>query len=101
MENSSNKIDAFLSLFKEFELQVTLRDGYTKPNYEREAIEIERQNNKIKMDLEKALKKVQQEYSYARKMFKAGRIGKEELVEFEWRIYEIKEQIDRLNQGEV
>lgn len=101
MENSSSKIDAFLSLFKEFEFQVTPREGYIRPNYEKEAIEIERQNGKIKRELEKALKKLQEEYSYARKMFKAGKIDKEDLVEFEWRIYEIKEQIDRLNQGEV
>jgi hypothetical protein len=101
MENSSSKIDSFLSLFKEFELQVTLRDGYTKPNYEREAIEIQRQNSQIKKDLEKALRKIQEEYAVARKMFKAGKIGKEDLVDFEWRIYELKEQIDRLNHGEV
>lgn len=100
MEQSASKIDIFLSLFKDFDLTVTYRDGYTRPNFEREALEIERNNVKIKKDLEKALKKAQEDYSLARKMFKSGKVTKDELIDYEWRIFELKEQINQLDEGE-
>jgi len=100
MEQSASKIDIFLSLFKDFDLTVTYRDGYTRPNFEKEALEIERNNVKIKKDLEKALKRAQEDYSLARKMFKSGKVTKEELIDFEWRIFELKEQINQIDQGE-
>jgi hypothetical protein len=100
MEQSSSKIDVFLSLFKDFDLTVTYRDGQTKPNFEREVLEIERNNLKIKKDLEKALKRAQEDYSLARKMFKSGKVSKEDLIDYEWRIFELKEQINQLNEGE-
>jgi hypothetical protein len=52
MEQSASKIDVFLSLFKDFDLTVTYRDGHSIPNFEKEALEIERNNVKIKKDLE-------------------------------------------------
>jgi hypothetical protein len=61
MEQSASKIDIFLSLFKDFDLTVTYRDGHSIPNFEKEALEIERNNVKIKKDLEKALKAAKQE----------------------------------------
>lgn len=100
MEQSASKIDIFLSLFKDFDLTVTYRDGYTRPNFEREALEIERNNVKIKKDLEKALKKAQEDYSLARKMYKSGKVTKDELIDYEWRIFELKEQINQLDEGE-
>lgn len=100
MEQSASKIDVFLTLFKDFDLTVTYRDGYTRPNFEKEALEIEKNNLKIKKDLEKALKRAQEEYSLARKMFKAGKVTKEELIDFEWTIFELKEQINQIDQGE-
>ena len=100
MEQSSSKIDVFLSLFKDFDLTVTYRNGYIKPSFEKEALDIERNNLKIKKDLEKALKKAQEDYSLARKMFKSGKVTKEDLIDFEWRIFELKEQINQLDEGE-
>lgn len=100
MEQSSSKIDVFLSLFKDFDLTITYRDGQTKPNFEKEALEIERSNLKIKKELERALKKVQEDYSIARKMFKSGKVSKEDLIDYEWKIFELKEQINQLNEGE-
>lgn len=100
MEQSASKIDIFLSLFKDFDLTVTYRDGHSIPNFEKEALEIERNNVKIKKDLEKALKRAQEDYSLARKMFKTGKVTKEELVDFEWRIFELKDQINQIDQGE-
>jgi hypothetical protein len=100
MEQSASKIDVFLSLFKDFDLTVTYRDGYTRPNFEKEALEIERNNVKIKKDLEKALKRAQEDYSLARKMFKSGKVTKDELIDFEWRIFELKEQINQIDEGE-
>jgi hypothetical protein len=99
MEQSSSKIDVFLSLFKDFDLTVTYRDGHTKPNFEKEALEIEKNNLKIKKDLERALKKAQEDYSMARKMFKSGKVTKEDLIDYEWRIFELKEQIDQIDEG--
>jgi len=100
MEQSASKIDIFLSLFKDFDLTVTYRDGHSIPNFEKEALEIEKNNLKIKKDLEKSLKKAQEEYSQARKMFKIGKITKDELVDYEWRIFELTEQINQIDQGE-
>ena len=100
MEQSASKIDIFLSLFKDFDLTVTYRDGYSRPNFEKEALDIEKNSVKIKKDLEKALKKAQEDYSLARKMFKTGKVTKEELIDFEWRIFEITDQINQIDQGE-
>lgn len=100
MEQSASKIDIFLSLFKDFDLTVTYRDGYSRPNFEKEALDIEKNSIKIKKDLEKALKKAQEDYSLARKMFKNGKVTKEELIDFEWRIFEITDQINQIDQGE-
>jgi hypothetical protein len=33
-------------------------------------------------------------------MFKTGKVTKEELIDFEWRIFELKEQINQIDQGE-
>jgi hypothetical protein len=100
MEQSPSKTDVFLSLFKDFDLTVTYRDGHAKPYFEKEALEIEKNNLKIKKELERALKKVQEDYSLARKMFKFGKVSKDELIDYEWRIFELNEQINQLNEGE-
>lgn len=100
MEQNTSKIDVFLSLFKDFDLTVTYRDGHIKPIFEKGALEIKRNNLKIKKDLEKALKKAQEDYSLARKMSKFGKVSKDELVDYEWRIFELNEQIKQFDEGE-
>ena len=46
------------------------------------------------------LKKATEDYQQAKKLFKRGKISKEELYDFEWRVFELREDLDKLdNEG--
>lgn len=93
------KVDKFASLFSDFDLVI-------KPRNERETAEIKPTKVKIenaeraKSELKKTLKRLNREYSAAKKAFKANKLSKNDLFDFEWRIFEIQEEIKRLEEGE-
>jgi hypothetical protein len=57
------------------------------------------QYSKSSSDLKKALKRLTNEYKRAQRSFKQNKISRQELFDFEWRIFEIQEEIKRLEDG--
>ena len=89
MEN----VNKFLNLFSDFELVIQSR---TKDN-QKHTKQI-KSSYKSKSDLKKAFKRLSREYKQAQKSFKANKITKQELFDFEWRIFEIQEEIKKLEE---
>lgn len=92
-----NNVDKFLTLFSEFDMVVTPK---------RRTIETKKKDFKVtstqagqaKSDLERELKRLTQEYKRAQRSFKHNRISRQELFDFEWRIFELQEEIRRIDE---
>ena len=52
-----------------------------------------------KAQLKSLLKKAIEEYRQAQKLFKRCKISKDELYDFEWRVFEIRTELDKLDNG--
>jgi len=90
------KLEKFLQLFSEFNLVVTKPGTYkTKVLENKEIIEPAISN------LKKSIRKLEKEYNAAKKAFKSGRIPREELFDYEWRLFELKEELRKIEGGEA
>jgi|TARA_B110000977_G_C10792555_1_gene383009 hypothetical protein len=97
-----DNVNKFLALFSEFDMVVTPKkqikqralETIKKPEFN---VTID-QATIAKADLEKELRRLVQEYKKARKSFKHGKISKQELFDFEWRIFELQEEIRRIDE---
>jgi len=90
-----DNIDKFLNLFADFEMVVI-----PKNERRRKLQEVKRnQEPRSKAGLKKALKRLEREYQQALKSYKVNKISKNELYEFEWRIFELQEEIKRMEQS--
>lgn len=91
-----SKVEKFLMLFSEFDMVVE------------EKIEIQPQPRTIdnvqvdqtKAELKKVLKRLTEEYNRAKKSFKHNKLSRQELFDFEWRLFEIQEEIKKLDDEE-
>lgn len=90
-----DNVDKFLNMFSEFDLVVVPKQERRKP-----VAEAVRYDNETKANLKKALKRLEKEYKQALRSFKANKISKSELYDFEWRIFELQEEIKRIEKGE-
>ena len=90
-----DKVDKFLTLFSEFDLVITENRKTTKKAEFRVTAS---QAGQSKADLEKALKRLTQEYKRAQRSFKHNKISRQELFDFEWRIFELQEEIRRIDE---
>lgn len=89
-----DNIDKFLNIFSDFEMVVV-------PKQDRRKVlqEVEREpEHKSKASLQKALKRLEREYKQALKSYKVNKISKNELYDFEWRIFELQEEIKKMEQ---
>lgn len=87
-------VDKFLQLFEDFQLVVT-------PKQEKKQLEPIEQSQKTRTDLNKVLKRLEKEYKQAVKSFKLNKITRSELFDFEWRIFEVREELKRLDRGGI
>ena len=94
-----NNVDKFLTLFSEFDMVVQTKQRTTEPK-QREFNVTAAQAGQAKADLERELKRITQEYKRAQKSFKHNKISRQELFDFEWRIYELQEEIRRIEESE-
>lgn len=86
--------DKFCHLFSNFSLVVRCKEDARK---EATAEDL---NGITKTQLKTLLKKAVEEYKQAQKLYKKYKISKEELYEYEWRVFELRTEIDRLdNEG--
>ena len=87
-----DNVDKFLDLFSDFEFIIVPKIKRTKSLEELEP------QYKTKTDLKKALRRLETEYKQALKSFKSNKISRAELHDFEWRIFELQEEIKRIEQ---
>lgn len=93
---SNSKADKFCLLFHEFQLVVRpLCEARSKASPE-DLKDVE--EHKTAAYLKSMLKKANEEYNHAKKLFKHGKITKDELYDYEWRVFEIKDQLDKLDE---
>lgn len=94
-----DNINKFLELFSEFDLVVTKSGRYIEEDefYSREKVGSEL--NLTESEIKRSIKRLEKEYSAAKKAYKAGQIPREELFDYEWRIFELKEELKKI-QGE-
>lgn len=89
-----SKVEKFLMLFSEFDMMVQEKPAQTlkKPR----AID-NIQVDQTKAELKKALKRLTEEYNRAKKSFKHNKLSRQELFDFEWRLFELQEEIKKLD----
>jgi len=87
--------DKFLQLFSDFDM-VVVEKTVNKPKKTIKATS-SINANQTRSELKKALKRLTEEYSRARKSFKQNKLSRQELFDFEWRLFEIQEEINRLD----
>jgi len=87
--------EKFCHIFSNFNLVVRCKGDARTPA---EAEEVE---GITKTQLKTLLKKATDDYQHAQKLFKKGKISKSELYEYEWRVFEIREDLDKLDNGRV
>lgn len=92
---AANKADLFCNLFSGFCLVVRPKSEARKNATIEDIRDIE--EYKTASQVKNMLKKATEDYSAAKKLYKAGKISKEELYDCEWRVFELKEQLDKLN----
>jgi hypothetical protein len=93
-----NNINKFLELFSDFDLVVTKSGKYSESDEYRKSL-VETELNLSAQDLKKNIKRLEKEYSAAKKAWKAGKLQREELYDYEWRLFELKEELKKI-QGE-
>lgn len=86
--------DKFCHIFSNFSLVVRAKCEAREPATAEEVDGI------TKTQLKTLLKKATEDYQQAKKLYKRGKISKEELYDYEWRVFEIREDLDKLdNEG--
>ena len=85
-------INKFLQLFSEFDLVVT--EGGRKTA--EEVLDSPSIYNPTVLTLKKSIKKLEREYYAAKKAFKHGRIVRDELLDYEWRLFELREELKKI-----
>jgi predicted RNase H-like nuclease (RuvC/YqgF family) len=85
-------IDKFLELFSEFDLVVT-KSGKRTPEEVMEAPSI---FNPTVQELRRSIKRLEREYNAAKRAWKTGKIQREELFDYEWRLFELKEELKKI-----
>lgn len=84
-----SQIETFLHLFKEIDFKVN--------THEKQATPLSRQMNLSAEDeLKRMLDRAKRDLNRATKQFKRGKMSSEELLEWEWRVHEIQEEIKKV-----
>ncbi|MDC0008730.1 hypothetical protein OAE73_00010 [bacterium] len=87
--------EKFLMLFSEFDMVIVEKSAPAKKKSAKVTSTINA--NQTKSELKKALKRLTSEYNRAKKSFKQNKLSRQELFDFEWRLFEIQEEINRLD----
>jgi hypothetical protein len=93
-----DNVSKFLTLFSDFDLVVKEK---RKTTPKKGPIVSRATAGFAKADLQKELKRLQQEYKRAQKSFKHNKISRQELFDFEWRLFELQEEIRRIEEDDL
>jgi multidrug resistance efflux pump len=91
----SSKAELFCQLFSGFCLVVRPKSEARSTATKDDLTDME--EYKTASQVKNMLKKATEEYNRAKKLFKANKISKEELFDCEWRVFELKDELDKLN----
>lgn len=89
-----SKVEKFLMLFSDFDMLVQEKTAESQ----KKPLAIDNvQIDQTRAELKKVLKRLTEEYNRAKKSFKHNKLSRQELFDFEWRLFEIQEEIKRLD----
>ena len=91
----ASTLDKFCSLFKSIDFIINREP--VKPKVTEKKLE-EQALDKILVELNKALSRAKVEFNAAKKIHKQGKMNANELFEFEMRMIEIREQINKVKE---
>jgi vacuolar-type H+-ATPase subunit I/STV1 len=83
-------------LFSDFGIQVTK----FKPSKTVQLPQVS-QNHRIQEALERELQHAKKELSAIKKAHKGGKCNADEVFDYEWRVHEIKQQLEQLSRGDL
>jgi len=86
-----SQIETFLHLFNEIEFKVNKHDPIDFPMSMQ-------MNLSAEEELKRMLDKAKRDLSRMTKLYKRGKINSEELLEWEWRVHEIQEEIKKVRE---
>ena len=92
-----SNVDKFLQLFSDFEMVV---EPVRERTLEKKTKVSVVQSSKSCSELRKSLKRLTTEYKRAQKSFKHNKISRQELFDFEWRIFEIQEELNKFEDND-
>tara|TARA_B100000767_G_scaffold90227_1_gene86661 strand:- start:490 stop:774 length:285 start_codon:yes stop_codon:yes gene_type:complete len=92
-----DNVTKFLTLFSDFDLTVSekVKTTFKKAEVSPAIAGV------AKGDLKKELKRLTQEYKRAQRAFKNNKISRQELFDFEWRIFELQEEIRQIEEDDL
>ena len=93
---TNSNADKFCSLFSSFSLVIRPVGETSRHKASKEDVE-DLTDYKTKSQIKQMLKKANEDYSQAKKLFKHGKISKEELYDYEWRVFELRDELDKFN----
>lgn len=93
-----DNVNKFLTLFSDFDLVVTEK---RKTTPKKAQVISKATASYAKADLQKELKRLTQEYKRAQKSYKHNKISRQELFDFEWRLFELQEEIRRIEEDDL
>jgi hypothetical protein len=91
--------EKFLMLFSDFDMIVVEKSTQNEKKPTR--IVPNTTTGQTKAELKKALKRLTEEYNRAKRSFKQNKLSRQELFDFEWRLFELQEEIKRLDDEET
>ena len=89
-----SNLDKFASLISDIKFEVNIRESVIEKQQQPQV------RDKVKVELNKALQKAKTELASAKKLFKQGKITSEEILEYEWRVYDLKNELDTIAEDE-
>lgn len=96
-----SKLEKFAALFKSIAFDICIKEPSIIEEELEETSKKHQQspetNDKVKVELSKALQRAKSDLASAKKLFKQGKLSNDDLLEYEWRVYEIKEQLDQID----
>lgn len=96
-----DNIEKFSMLFEGFDLKIISKGNPVEKERPTQTVSrLESNEQKTKADLKKTLTRLQKEYKQAQRSFKHNKISRQELFDFEWRLFEIQEELKRIEDQE-
>ena len=89
-----DKLDKFAKLFNEIKFEIKIVGSVEEQMQQPET------KQKVKVELNKELQRAKTELATAKKLYKQGKISHDQMLDLEWRVFELKEELDRLDEGD-